>query len=104
MRLSNGAKILDVYIKFSRMGFMHTGVVLAETDTNFVTWNIHHDPDHNTPDVWDCDTGHYFTKGGQMQQGKSLFIAQRDFGERLARHLSMVSMAAYEGLKATCEP
>lgn len=89
IHLSNGAEVLAAYILPASGGRKPNGLVLAKkSDDHFVTWLIHWDgdttgDDGQTHEVWECDTGHYFSPGGDMVP---IDMAQFDFGLRL-RHL-----------------
>lgn len=84
--LSNQAKVLAVYLTVPDTGGRATGVVLAETASDFVTWNVWQGAEGAL--VYEADTGHYVTKRGEMERGEDRQRAELDYGKRLLRHIT----------------
>lgn len=97
VKLSNGARVLAEYIVKQDSGGHPHGVVLAETDTDFVTWNVWEGD--ATRCIYEAETGHYFHKRGPMQRGDDRQQAEIDFGQRLAM---LMPANVYEGLRQSC--
>lgn len=91
IHLTNGAKVLAAFIVPATPGMKPNGLVLAETETDFVTWSIYWDgkttgdDQGQTHELWECETGHYFQKSASYMQADR--EGQIDFGLRLARLL-----------------
>lgn len=101
IQLTNRAKVLAAYITQSDHYGRSRGVVLAETETDFVTWRIYSVLGDSVlvDGLYDAESGNYFHKRGEMQRGEDRQRAEIDFGERLA---SEVSANTYAGMKARC--
>lgn len=95
IQLSNGAKVLAAYIRQNDYNPRPHGIVLAETETDFVTWNVWA-TNPIVHDLYEADTGHYFYKRGEMERGADRQEAEIDFGKRVAH---IMSANIYEGLK-----
>ena len=94
MKLENGATAHTAFIEVPQYGDKRPeGLVLAETVTDWVTWNIYKRPD----EYWIAEAGHYFPKLEDSSGARQR--AEVNFGERLAIHLSA---NAYFGLKTKC--
>src|SRR5690606_13875864 len=97
------AKVLAAYVMPASAGMKPNGVVLAETATDWVTWNIYWDGgvwadlenEGQLHEAWECETGHYFQKSMHPSQGDPKTLAEFDFGLRL-RHL--LTQAALRGI------
>jgi len=105
MKLSNGARLEVVFVVQYTQGMKPHGICLAETETDWVTWNIFWDGVTSNPnlpsceEVWECEGGHYYQKGSDA--GAARLQAEKDFGKRLGY---IISMGAYQGLREACEP
>lgn len=98
IHLSNGEKVLAAYIVPASPGMKPNGLVLAETETDWVTWSVYWDgettgDDHGqTHELWEAETGHYWTKSSHTIESKRM--AERDFGLRLQRFIPTQSREA----------
>ena len=97
IKLANGAKVHNAVLFNFEESLRTTGMVLAETDTDFVTWNVWL-ADY-TREIYEADSGHYFHKHGPMERGADRQLAEIDLGKRLALH---IPMNVYEGLSQSC--
>jgi len=94
IRLSNGATVHAAYLLPARPGMKPSGLVLAETATDWVTWAVYWegdttgDDEGQTHEQWEAETGHYFQKSMPHSQGDPEDLARFDFGLRLRRHLT----------------
>ena len=96
IQLSNGAKVHAAFILPASPGMKPNGVVLAEQECDWVTWSIHWDGDCAmaddeeglTHEVWECETGHYFSKSYQGMNGEAKRLAELSFGFRLCALLN----------------
>jgi hypothetical protein len=86
IKLANNAKVLAAYVTIPDTGGRSSGLVLAETETDFVTWNIWCGDE--VRDIYEADTGHYFHKRGEMERGADRQEAEIDYGRRLSRHIT----------------
>lgn len=100
--LSNNAKVLAAYIVPKSPGHKPHGIVLAETETDWVTWDIYWDgivtpnADDEYNELWEAEAGHYWHKTstpGDDVIAKEL--AELDFGSRLRRNLTSKMREAF---------
>lgn len=84
IRLSNQAEVHAAFLLPASPGMKANGLVLAETEHDWVTWTIHQDPGQL---IWDCETGHYFQKNmlNNPGMGDPKQLAHFDFGFRVRR-------------------
>lgn len=107
LRLSNGARVICAYIQPASSGVKPNGIVLAETETDWVVWSIHwdgeweddEDPDDTGPvahELWQADGGDYHQKS---QSGKLnvRMAAEFQFGLKLKRLLQESMLKGIRG-------
>lgn len=92
-------KVHAAFILPASPGVKPHGLVLAETATDWVTWNIYWDGDLKfddegtdgglTHELWEAECGHYFQKSMPESQGDPQRLAHYDFGLRLRRLLNI---------------
>ena len=96
--LTNGAEVHAAYVLPAGAGMKPNGLVLAETDTDWVVWNIYWDGELQKPDdvsetqspgeLWECETGSYFQKACPPSMGDPKKLAELAFGLKLRRLLT----------------
>ena len=90
IQLSNGAKVHAAFIQPASPGMKPTGVVFAETETDWCTWSIYWDGDwvdlgeDGNHEVWEAETGYYYQKSDPGAQR----LAQLNFSFRLGGMLN----------------
>lgn len=95
IRLSNGATVHAAYVVPAEPSTKPHGIVLAETKTDWVVWDIYWDgqtiedyPDNSIiHEVWESTNGHYFSKNnaGNLTDMDPRRMAYTQFGLNLRR-------------------
>jgi hypothetical protein len=91
LKLTNGATVHAAYILPESPGMKAHGVVLAETPTDWVTWDISWDSQNDLPfssGYWDAESGTYFQKVS-YPDNEARRLAYLNFGQRVARLLNI---------------
>lgn len=89
IQLRNCEKLHAAYLLPGQSNMKPSGLVLAETATDWVTWLVHWDGDTiqdergQIHEVWEAESGHYYQKSMPILVGNPKDQAEFDFGLRL---------------------